>query len=707
MADTEPQAWYLNSKFPVFWPQCEALTLPEDDFEAYLQRIQERGLENNLNKTDVEGTHGPGDADDDTFTLVSEQPSTTADVRLVLGSMDMCEATENEESAQDGPSSSQDAFMAGLVSHGEPREVDMSHFTMDGKMLTENADFAYRSTNSALVDLFFELEDVVSGPRLLELLNAAWTEDPLATLKLIFNARSIHIGKSSRHTFYRCAGWLATYHPLTLVANLQWLSRPVIEKKVSTKDDKEDSDTEVIEDESDPARFDVRHGVAHGYWKDLLNILALSANGHLTVLSTPRDILNIENQTAGPVRSKEDTREEQTRRHDDAVQAFTSNPTHHALHLKTARLFASQLKTDLALLDNPSDAPKTATISLCAKWAPSPQRFHDKHTTIATSIAEILFPPASFPPFLIPTRETYLRHARESYRRLLTRLRARLDIVERPLTKRAYGDIQYPSVPSLAMRAYAPLFAERDGDRFGEYLAAVKAGTKQISGAVLMPSVLVRDALAAGKRSAGVRSHKKARAFDHGRRVRRGGRRGVGLGRNNNTVLETKARELRDRTLDAQWDTLVRRVKDSGTLESCIAICDVSGSMTYPTFADGTAPIHTAIGLSLLMAEVVAPPFGGAFVTFSARPTVEKVDLTGTLGEKVAAMERSEWGMNTDLVAVFEKLILPMAVENKLTQEQMVKRLFVFSDMQFDAAERGDRWATSFERIEKEYMAAG
>jgi hypothetical protein len=63
--------------------------------------------------------------------------------------------------------------------------------------------------------------------------------------------------------------------------------------------------------------------------------------------------------------------------------------------------------------------------------------------------------------------------------------------------------------------------------------------------------------------------------------------------------------------------------------------------------------------------------------------------------------------MNTDFVAVFEKLILPMAVENKLSADDMVKNIFVFSDMQFDHAGGDDRWTTSYERIKKQFQDAG
>jgi hypothetical protein len=745
MADTEPQAWYLKSSFPVFWPACEALTLSEGEFEEYLVKIRNHGLDGTSKseaseKASDEAIVDPGHADDDTFTLVSEQPSTTADIREMLGQMDVdvktasknvptsgaVDSSDNEGHVRVEDTTRQDAFMTGLLAHGEPKEDDGTpDLATENLMLTENDGVAYRSTNSALVDLFSELEEVVSGPRLRELLNAAWDEDALATLKLIFNARSIHLGKSSRHTFYRCAGWMATYHPLTLVKNLEWLSRPVIEKKVVQKDAEkvqDDEDLVVVEDESDRARFDVRHGVAHGYWKDLLNLLALSANGDLSVLSTPREILNIENEKAPTVRSKADKRAERKRRHDDAVAAFTTNPVHHALHLKIARLFAAQLRTDLTLLESEDEKKKKKKdgISLCAKWAPSLERFHDKHTFVATSIAEIMFPLASFPPLLVSSREVYLRHARESYRRALSKLRARLDVVERPLTRGAFGEIRYGEVPSLAMRAYAPLFAERDADGFGNYLARVKNGKTRISGAVLMPSVLVRDALISGAGSGqvggGIVGRKRTvRAYHRGKRVARRGRGGSGVAQGALVLaVEQRIRDMKWETLDAQWQTLVRRIKESGKLENCIAVCDVSGSMGGPTFPDGTTPLHTAVGLSLLMAEVVEPPFGGAFITFSSHPTVEKVDLRGTLREKARAMAWSKWGGSTDLVAVFERLILPMAIQNKLTQEQMVKRVFVFSDMQFDQAVTsrgmgrwGGAWNLSFERIKWSYETAG
>ncbi len=191
--------------------------------------------------------------------------------------------------------------------------------------------------------------------------------------------------------------------------------------------------------DDDVTRFDVRHGVSHGYWKDLLNILVLGVEGSLNVLAQPKDILNVAKQK--PTHKTEDqeaarTRRHDTRnkRHDKAVAAFNSNAVYRGLYLTVARLFAEQLKIDLALLKS-EDPNAKKDISLCAKWAPSHDRFHDKHTFIVSSIAEMLHPMADIAlGHDSADRELHLRHAREGYRKDISALRAHLDIVERNLS---------------------------------------------------------------------------------------------------------------------------------------------------------------------------------------------------------------------------------------------------------------------------------
>jgi len=161
----------------------------------------------------------------------------------------------------------------------------MSALTSSTPTLPQNLTFTdkgaitHESTNSPLLDLFVELEKVISPKRLNELLTAAWKESPADTLKIIWNARSIHAGKSDKYLWYRCVGWLREHHPLTLLANLEWVVRPVIEKKMGEKKKEVGEADEVLvemEDakaEDDITRFDVKDGGSHGYVNSLFSTL--------------------------------------------------------------------------------------------------------------------------------------------------------------------------------------------------------------------------------------------------------------------------------------------------------------------------------------------------------------------------------------------------------------------------------------------------
>ncbi|KAK4198085.1 hypothetical protein QBC40DRAFT_284295 [Triangularia verruculosa] len=661
--DNPPQEnnWFLQSKCPVLLPQLDALRLSQEEFVAYLKETLKRDTK-----------------------PVGVKLEAKVDVK------------DESHPAATAPSSGS-AFMDGLLSHKGLRDFHLG----DDKMLTENGDVTFASSKNVLVDLFTELEEVIDSKRLDQILTAAWKEDPLITLKIIFNARSIHLGKSSRISFYRCAGWLAEHHPLTLVSNIHLLSSPVIPKPTSVKKEKgdEDADDDLVMVEAEMAEddalsLDVVTGLSHGYWKDLLNILALAANSKLDVHASPRDILNVKCEAKPSVRydqekAKEKRAETRIARHEQVIKLLESNATYRALHLTVSRLFAGQLKKDITLLrDGDGNAKKQ--ISLCGKWAPSTDRFHDKHTFAVSTIAELMYPSPMFSAAIASDREVYLRHARETYRKDVSALRKHLDIVERNLSANTLDKIKYERVPSVAMNNYTPIFASKDEERFMKYLDNVSAGKTQISGATLLPSTLI-----------------KAVRETHGRR-----KLGIDeLPKKKRTFKEMKSDVVSAATskvVDGQWKTLVQRIKDSGTLESSMAVCDVSGSMMEPVFRDGTNPMDSAIGLSLLVAEVTQPPFGGAFITFSTNPKVEKVDLSKGLAEKYEQMVSAEWGGSTDFCAVFSRLILPMAIENAIKPEHMVKRVFVFSDMHFNSAQYGsDQWSSSFERIQQDFKEAG
>lgn len=612
---------------------------------------------------------------------------------LTMGDAEFAEFLKNDIGSCERVAETKPVVLPSQADDREPTKTEDPRSDSDNLMATQNMDKAYVSTTNPLVDLFTELEEVVSGPRLGDLLDAAWADDPLATLKIIFNARSIHLGKASRVGFYKSAGWLLKHHPLTLISNLQWLSRPVIEKKVEDKgDNKRTFDdmvlvdvADALEQSSDPASaYDVANGVAHGYWKDLLNLLALAANDKLDVLASPKDVLNITREKdvgSRDAKTAETMRHEvRAQRQSSATRKFETDPIYRGLHLTVARLFAAQLKKDLAALQG-SDASAKRRISLCGKWAPSHERFHDRHTYIVSSIAELLHPmpnleallgdDASLTGDVNKKREVYLRHVREEYRKSVSALRKHLDVVERHLSAKTYSKIKYDRLPSTAMNTYLPTFIKKDPVGFAKYADDVAEGKARISGATLLPSTLMQAMRFQSQKT------------------------------NARSTIECKV-------LDGQWKTLVQRIKDSGMLESSIAVCDVSGSMSSPVFPDKSTPMDSSIGLSMLIAEVSKPPFGGSFITFSETPEICELDISQTLSEKYRSMEKSSWGFSTSLTWVFEDIILPRAKENGVKPEDMVKRVFIFSDMHFDQAERTDEpWSSSYERIVAKYKEAG
>ena len=479
------------------------------------------------------------------------------------------------------------------------------------------------------------------------------------------------------------------------------------------------------EEEEKVTRFDVKDGVSHGYWRDLPSLLVLAVKGKLAVDMKKADLeaepqpkvyANRRRNPAKKVKKADMTKDEleayekahkekmdkhaadiaqqkqesrarrhvkEAQSHEQILEKLNTDSFYKALHLSVARIFAEQLDRDRKLL---AVGSKNPALSLAGKWAPSLEKTADRTTLLASTIAELLFPVGTFPLPADTPREEYLKHARQRYRQLLTSLRNALDIVETHITAKEYAKINYSHVPSLAMARYRPLFISKDLPRFESYVDAVAAGTTHISGAILTPPQMVHDAL---------KIDSKTHRFSPGPSVKR------------------HAAKLELKVLDNQWRTLVQRVRDSGTLGSALAVVDVSGSMMGPHLDGGLTPLHASLGMALLVAHVAKPPFANKFITFSESPQLQPVSSCDTWGDgthgmhqELSGMISSNWGMNTNLTAVFQKLLLPLATMHNVKPEDMVKTIFIFSDMQFDGCIKTPD-SSSFERIQKQYKEAG
>lgn len=527
--------------------------------------------------------------------------------------------------------------------------------------------------------------------------------------------------------------WLYDNHPRTAIVNLHLLCEPVCTIKKKKKE-----------------------GAlgAHGYWKDILNILALATNGQLGQ-KYPKFLHNFvekteEKKTKAPIRRgkrkapgsttdhpESDTPkipvEENNARQKELAQArkitladerfsllelAVKQPKYRALYIATARLFAAQLITDISTLYRAMDMKESKDrrvqlrqISLASKWAPTMGGAHDLSTNISTAIGQLLYHsrdqiPISFPSTLqnadITSRDKDLALRYFYQRWILAPLRKTLELPERRMTANEWDKINYNRVASLCMKKNNEHFLTHDPEGFQKYLIDVESGKKSISGATLMPNELLYEIL------------KYSMAKDNKR--------------GKMPLLEEYRRQIADsklRVAEAQWATLLQRVADAGTIENSLAICDVSGSMGG-IGSSAKEPIMPALALTLILARVSKPPFNNGFITFSATPEFIQIDPTASVSNTVTNMVKSAWSMNTDFRAVFLDLLLPLAKNNNVKPEDMVKRLFVFSDMQFDSAsttydrsrhfydvetEDADKvakdWETTYDAIEKAYVEAG
>lgn len=223
----------------------------------------------------------------------------------------------------------------------------------------------------------------------------------------------------------------------------------------------------------------------------------------------------------------------------------------------------------------------------------------------------------------------------KQYRKTLSVLRSRINVLEKLMSANRWDEIEFDKIPSRAGMIYRNAFARRD-ILAKKYEAFAKDVSKKVNAEALYPQDVAH------------------RAFDW---------------HTNNLAVSDPTRLM----LQKYWDNLPDFYR--GRQENGIAIVDVSGSM------DGT-PMEAAVSLGAYIADKARGPFANHFITFSSHPQL--VEFEGAdIVDKFNRCVRADWGMNTNLRAVFD-LLLHTAKSNKVRKADMPKRLYIFSDMQFD-----------------------
>lgn len=240
----------------------------------------------------------------------------------------------------------------------------------------------------------------------------------------------------------------------------------------------------------------------------------------------------------------------------------------------------------------------------------------------------------------------------------LTPLRAYLKIVERFMCDREWDEIDYNKVPSCAMKRLKKSFEKHDETRFQEWRDALQKGdpkVAKVNAKQLQPHELVRE-------------------------------------------MRTSCHA--DGVCAAQWKIMEEECMKNGSLDNDIAVVDTSASMHSPDYL----PYDVACAMGLLISKCSVGKFKHHVLTFNSVPAFAVIK-DAPIYDRWRQLSSISWGGSTNLQATFE-LILNRGKECKLTQEDMPKRLWIISDMQFKQV-NGYGAVTNFEAIEKMYAASG
>ena len=290
------------------------------------------------------------------------------------------------------------------------------------------------------------------------------------------------------------------------------------------------------------------------------------------------------------------------------------------------------------------------TPSLLAKWMPSENTSSKKTRSTAYVLRE------------------YLGMNHKEYRKMLSELRTRINIVEKLMSENRWDEIEFDKIPSKAGLIYKNAFARRDIIA-KKYETFAKDSKTTVNAATLYPYDVVSKA------------------------VDRDGYYGYHFNNLSNT----------DRAMiEKYWNNLPDYLNGNPCKMMCVV--DTSGSMTGQ---EADAPINVAISLGMYCAERLGGPFKNHYISFSSHPQLIKIEGIDFV-DKVRRIYKTNLCENTNLTKVFN-LLKKIALDPSTKAEDIPETIVVISDMEIDGM---SNWSTKsagteMERIRKEWAAAG
>ena len=321
-------------------------------------------------------------------------------------------------------------------------------------------------------------------------------------------------------------------------------------------------------------------------------------------------------------------------RYDDVIYALIGTPLENA----ALEFIKNQLALDL----------ECKTPSLLAKWLPSENASAVKTKKMGNIIRE------------------YLGMTHREYRKTLSILRERINLLERLMSANRWDEIEFDKIPSKAGLIYKNAFARRDIIA-KKYEAFAKSEDTKVNASTLYPYDVVHKAVE--------------------------GTRGWGY--------SFRDMSATDRAMvEKYWENLPDYLEGKPCKMMCVV--DTSGSMTG---SEASAPINVAIGLGMYCAERIGGPFKNHYISFSSRPQLIKIEGVDFV-DKVRRIYKTNLCENTDLVKTF-RMLKEIALTAK--PEDIPETIVVISDMQIDCGSRfyGSNVATEMESMRREWEKAG
>jgi len=363
-------------------------------------------------------------------------------------------------------------------------------------------------------------------------------------------------------------------------------------------------------------------------------------------------------------------------------EALWTLTTDDELKRQIVKIFAKTLQEDQTNVAN-GEAP-----SLCAKWAPSEK----SNKILARNIARIVFPGISGSPLFL------------GYRKLLTLLRTKINLVETHLCNGTTAEISPGAIPSKAATLYSKALRNVKQSAWPKVSRRPKG------------RVSTNERFEYGHPNYEDREQCKANILEF---LANHGEMKAAVAELYTIVAEifNNPSSVEDPIRQSQWDARIRDLQQKIlTLKAenpayshpnILSVVDLSGSMEGVQGEDRISPIVAAIMLGLFTSQIQdtpldepAAPFANCFFGFSTEPQLFQLPRTSktnsskraTLVECIDAMRpyqsQQYWGGSTNLTKVFQQ-ILETGRRQKLRPDQMPQYVAIYSDMEFDMADGG------------------